>query len=168
MTPFDHPIAETKRPAPNRWRAVLLVGLALLLYLVFVHSSPDLEGWGEDFGAAMRQAAAKDRKILVAFYMPGCAPCAIMDRSVLPAPRVKETLRDFELVRLDATVRTDIAAHYEVYGTPTYAVVDAKGRLLSKREGTLTVDEFVDFLKRAASLPVRSQSARSPVAEAEN
>ncbi len=50
------------------------------------------------------------------------------------------------------------ARRYEVQFTPTFTVVDSKGRLLSKREGTLTVEEFVQFLNRAESL----LSARRP------
>ena len=81
-----------------------------------------------------------------------------MDRTVLSDSDVKRALHDYVRVRLDATVQTDLARQYEVYATPTFTVVDSEGRLLSKREGTLTVEEFVQFLNRAS----RSLSAPRP------
>jgi len=157
MTQFSHHVPSADAAKRTRWGPILLVTGTIAAYLFLTRPAPPLEGWGTDLDVAMRQAGESGRRVLVAFYMPGCAPCAIMDRNVLPASKVKKALLDFELVHLDATTHTEVAQHYEVYGTPTYAVIDANGNLLSKREGTLTVDEFVAFLSRAAHLPVDPQ-----------
>lgn len=158
-------------PARNRtrWGPLILTVAAVLLFLVVRRPAPDLSDWGTDLASAMREASHASRPILVAFYMPGCAPCEIMDRAVLPDAAVKRLLRDYVAVRLDATVHTELAQRYGVYGTPTFAVVDSEGRLLSKREGTLSVKEFVQFLSRAASLPSPAPaSGRPSLAEAGN
>lgn len=157
MTQFSNHVPNTDAAKRTRWGPVLLVIGALVLYVLLTRPAPPLEGWGTNFNAALQQAGVSDRRVLVAFSMPGCAPCAVMNRNVLPASKVKKALVDFELVHLDATVHTELAVQYEVYGTPTYAVIDANGQLLSKREGTLTVDEFVAFLSRAARLPADPQ-----------
>ncbi|MCH9002436.1 MAG: thioredoxin family protein [Planctomycetes bacterium] len=136
----------------TRWGPLILVVAAILLYLAVRSPATDLSDWGGDLDDALREASKSGHPVLVAFYMPGCAPCTIMDRTVLSNSDVKRALHDYIRVRLDATVQTDLARQYEVYATPTFTVVDAQGRLLSKREGTLTVEEFVQFLNRAARL----------------
>ncbi len=136
----------------TRWRPLILIVAAVLLYLAVRRPATDLSDWGGDLDDALREASKGGHPVLVAFYMPGCVPCTVMDRTVLSDSHVKRALRDYVRVRLDATVQTDLARRYEVGATPTYAVVDSKGRLLSQREGTLTVKEFVQFLNRAARL----------------
>lgn len=142
------PRAENRK----RWGPLILIVAAVFLYLAVRRPATDLSDWGGDLDDALREASKGGRPVLVAFYMPGCVPCRIMDRAVLSDSDVKRALHDYVPVRLDATVQTDLARQYEVHATPTYAVVDSKGRLLSKREGTLTVEEFVQFLTRAARL----------------
>ena len=153
----------------TRWGPLILIGAAVSLYLVVWRPAPDLSDWRTDLASAKREASHLSRPILVAFYMPGCAPCEIMDRAVLPDPAVKRLLRRFVPVRLDATVHVEVARQYGVDGAPTFAVIDSDGRLLSKREGTLSVKEFVQFLSRAASLPSPAPvSVRSSLTEAGN
>ncbi|MCH8147628.1 MAG: thioredoxin family protein [Planctomycetes bacterium] len=131
---------------------LLLMLAASFMYLAVSSPSADLSDWGDDLDDALRESSKSGHPVLVAFYMPGCTPCRIMDRTVLSHADVKRTLQDFVPVRLDATVRTDLARRYEVQFTPTFAVVDSHGRLLSKCEGTLTIEEFVQFLKRASGV----------------
>lgn len=131
---------------------LLLILAAVFMYLAVSSPSADLSEWGNDLDDALHAASKSGRPVLVAFYMPGCTPCKIMDRTVLSHADVKQTLQDFVPVRLDATVRTDLARRYEVPFTPTFVVVDSQGRLLSKCEGTLSVEEFVQFLKRASGV----------------
>ena len=131
---------------------LLIIVAAVLLYFAVRQPATDLSDWGGDLDDALREASKGGHPVLVAFYMPGCVPCTVMDRTVLSDSHVKRALRDYVRVRLDATVQTDLARRYEVQFTPTFTVVDSKGRLLSKREGTLTVEEFVQFLNRAERL----------------
>lgn len=158
-------------PARNqtRWVPLVLIMAAAMLFLFLSPAASDLSDWGTDLESAMREASQNSRPILVAFYQPGCAPCKIMDRTVLPDAAVKRLLRDYVPVRLDTTVHAKLALRYGVYGTPTFAVVDSHGRLLSKREGTLSVKEFVQFLSRAANLPSPAPASGHPsLAEAGN
>ncbi len=137
---------------PTSLRPLLLIVAAVLLYFAVRRPATNLSDWGDDLDDALREASKGGHPVLVAFYMPGCVPCTVMDRTVLSDSHVKRALRDYVRVRLDATRQTDLARRYEVQFTPTFTVVDSKGRLLSKREGTLTVEEFVQFLNRAARL----------------
>ncbi len=131
---------------------MFFVGLAGL-YLLGTRPTPVPEGWGTDFTAATRVAAEEHRNILVAFYMPGCVYCDMMDRSVLPAAEVRAAIKGFVPVRVNMEEERELANRVGVMGAPTYAVLDARGNLLTKAEGYQPVDRFVRFLSRASTLP---------------
>ncbi len=72
-----------------------------------------------------------------------------MDRNVLPQKKVSLALQAFVPVRLDATRERELANRYNVYGTPTYAIVQPNGQLVAKCQGYHTAQEFVAFIDRA-------------------
>ncbi|MCH9058936.1 MAG: thioredoxin family protein, partial [Planctomycetes bacterium] len=111
---------------------------------------PGLVGWSEDFPAAMRLAGASHRNVLVVFQLPGCSPCRRMERSVLPDPKVTRALASLVPVHLDLSQTPQLSERYQVWGTPTYLLLDPQGRLLARDSGYRSVDEFVSFLSRAS------------------
>ena len=92
--------------------------------------------------------------MLVAFYMPGCPPCTVMDRTVLNQDPIKAALKDYVPVRVDTNRHPELAAQFGALATPTYAVVNSRGRLLARCEGLQSVEGFLSFLKRAANSPL--------------
>lgn len=131
--------------------------LAILLAIYAARGSGNgpsaaLAGWTGDFDAALLKAKPSESKLLVAFSMKGCPPCVAMDRMVLGTPPVKAALRSFVPVRIDVDEYPEIANRYSVFGTPTYAIVNAKGELLIKCEGYQPVSSFVTFLERGSAL----------------
>ncbi|MCH7926335.1 MAG: thioredoxin family protein, partial [Planctomycetes bacterium] len=83
----------------NRTRGgpLLLIVAAILLYLAVRRPATDLSDWGGDLDDALREASKSGHPVLVAFYMPGCAPCRIMDRTVLPDSEVKRALQGIQI-----------------------------------------------------------------------
>ena len=139
-------------PHPRRrssWGGVVFVAALVVAYLVVTRPTPPPEGWGSDYGAALEQAAGSDRKVICAFYLDGCPPCKVMDRTVLITAEVKEALRGFVPVRVNMAREPELAARFGVIAAPTYVVVGADGRMLAGYVGSATVEQFVEFLKRA-------------------
>ena len=130
---------------------MFVAGLATL-YFITIRPGSIPEGWGTDYQAARAEAArtagskSDGRKVLIAFYMAGCPPCAAMDRLVLSTAAVRSALEAFVPVRVDVDQDRELANHFEVFGTPTFAVVDADGRILAKCEGYQPVAAFIKFL----------------------
>ena len=145
------PSRDSRRPDRFRWGPALLVGAALAVYFVVNRPVPSLEGWSGDFEAALVEAAASNRKVLVAFGMKGCAACRLMERTVLRTREVRSAVAGFVPVQVDLNDRLDLANRYRVFGAPTYVILDAEGRLLAGVEGAQTVGAFVEFLRRSAA-----------------
>lgn len=130
--------------------------MAVLACVIAVYSvtarSPGIPaGWETDYDAALATASAEDRKMVVAFHMRGCPPCAVMDRLVLGSAAVRNALAGFVPVRVDIDQRPDLAARFGVFATPTYAVLDAEGRLISKCEGYQSKKAFAAFVEQATA-----------------
>ncbi len=151
----------------SRWGPALLFGGVAALYFVTTRPSPVSEGWGTDYRAARAEAArtagskSDGRKVLIAFYMDGCPPCAAMDRLVLSTAAVRSALDAFVPVRVDVDKERELANQFEVLGTPTYAVVDADGGILAKCEGYQPVAAFMKFLAGSATLGERDIAAEA-------
>lgn len=146
------PMAATPAPSTGRFRYLLPLLFVGVIYLVTRPSAGPV-GWADDYGAAMSEAVAGNKHVLVAFYMEGCPPCYAMDRTVLPSEAVTSALEQYVPVRLDVDRERELANRFQVIATPTFAVVDAQGRLVARTEGFLPVEEFVRFLGQARMKP---------------
>jgi thioredoxin-related protein len=140
------------------------MAVAIVLVFVLNRPVPVPEGWHTDYAAAVEEASRTDRNLLVAFAMRGCAPCASMDRSVLPSAAVTSALDRFVPVHVDLVSQRSLADRYDVFAAPTYAVIDPQGELLARCEGYKSVDQFVAFLDSASSKlpPMLSAGVQRP------
>jgi thiol:disulfide interchange protein DsbD len=129
---------------------LLFLAALIAAYLWTTRPVPPPEGWSEDYAAALREASATGRNVLVDFYLRGCAPCKVMDRTVMTAEPVKKALSEFVPVRLDLAAEGELADRFHVIGAPTYVALSPEGQMLSQATGTLTVEQFVAFLEEAA------------------
>ncbi len=136
-----------------RWGPIALVGGVLALYLLTSpRAAPLPEGWMVDYDEAVAEAVATDRHMLVAFNMKGCGPCTMMDRLVLPEPRIIAALQALVPLRVNVDRQWKIAERFHVRGTPTYAVIDVKGNVLDQCSGFQPVDRFLGFVRRGSTL----------------
>jgi len=135
---------------------MLLVVFALAAWVVFGGPSGTPEGWGHDFDAAVAEGERAGRPVVAAFHSHGCPPCAAMDRYVLRSPAVKEILRTFEPVQVDAASRPDLLQRFDIAGTPTYVVIAPGGRPVAQVSGYYSAEAFAEFLARAAAMSVNA------------
>jgi len=133
------------------------VAALAIFAVVFELPSAAPAGWGEDFDAALAQAKAQHRYVLVAFHGAGCPPCHVMERTVLGRLAVREALVDFVPVRIDPNDRADLAERYSIFATPTYVVVGADAALIHQIVGPQSVDEFVAFLQTSLGMAANAQ-----------
>jgi thioredoxin-related protein len=150
---MDAPAPPPGRPHSSgaRWRPILLIAIVLSVYFVLTRPQPPLEGWRTDFEAALGEAATSGRLILVAFSLPGCAPCKVMERTVLNRDEVRSALTRFVPVRVDLAERRDLANRFAAFSAPTYVIVSPEGRRLAHREGPQSVEQFVAFLAQVST-----------------
>ncbi len=136
----------------QRWGPSLLIAATLVLYFFISRPAAAPAGWGDDYEAALKDAAASGRRVVIAFYSDGCPPCAAMDRSVLGTPEVREALFGYLPVRLDVNRHLEPARRYRILATPTFVVLNEAGQPLARSEGYQSKEEFVAFLKENAPM----------------
>lgn len=141
-----------------RWGPALVVVGLLGAYFWATQPRTPFLAWGTDYAQALAEAAASDRQVVVAFHMPGCAPCLVMDRTVLRSAKVEQALRRFVTVRIDAMAQPELANGLGVYSTPTFLVVNPDQTVAARCQGIQPEDKFLGFLTRAALTPGRGGS----------
>lgn len=149
---MDHDAPTTESAGSKAITPVALAMLALVagFYAFALRPVPPLVGWGHDYSVAIEEAAASDRNVLLVFQLPGCPPCRRMERSVFPDPKVAQAIASLVPVHLDLSQSPELSERYQVYGAPTYLLLDPQGRLLARDAGYRPVDEFVSFLSRGS------------------
>lgn len=78
---------------------------------------------------ALARAKQRGRAVMLEFSAEWCVECKVMDRTVFSDPAVRERLRDFDLIRADATNYNDdsrsLMRRFGVVGPPTVIFLDA-------------------------------------------
>lgn len=123
--------------------------------------------WGLSYEAALEQARAENKPVLIDFTGINCANCRHMEQNVMTKPEVTRLLSRFVTVQLYtdfvpirtitrharqslAEVNQDLLGKLTSEATnPYYATVSADGTLLEVQNGATGVGNFVRFLNRA-------------------
>ena len=116
--------------------------------------------WHSDFEAALREAGASKRPLLVDVTATWCPPCKVMKRSTWPDARVGRLVRErFVAVRLDADVpaHQPIAAHYGAVYLPTVLVLEPDGRVRDVA-AEYDADAMAAFLTKASAPPATADA----------
>ncbi|MBI4196377.1 MAG: thioredoxin family protein [Deltaproteobacteria bacterium] len=133
------------------WSKRLLALLMILLagyYALTAHRQIGKNGlressssfWMTDPETAFLEAAKQDRPIFVDFFAEWCLPCLEMERRTFNQETFQEFLKtDFVPLKIDCTVETPtckrMVERYQVFGWPTYLILDREGRVLQRFVG---------------------------------
>jgi len=114
------------------------------------HEPPEEEA--VNLEAAMAQAAAEDKPLLLDFSATWCPPCALLAAEVLHAPDAQAALDGFVVVVFDSDRKEswDAKSRYGVRGYPTVVVARPDGEALDRLEGYPGKQETLDWLQEAA------------------
>jgi len=140
----------------------LILPLFLLSSLASA-SNGILTGWTEDYPAALKQAAAEKKDVLI--YFSGsdwCTWCHKLTAEILDTEHFKsEAPKQFVLVQADfprdteqpaelKKQNTELRKKYKVRGFPTLVLADAKGTLyLTNGYREQTPEDYVSWLRQA-------------------
>lgn len=119
-------------------------------------SAPERIEW-TDFGSGLARARSLGRPMLVNFVTDWCGYCIKMDRTTFKHPSVVARLSEIVAARVDTEDPrevhgyrgADLAARFQVGGTPTFALVDGGGRVLARTGGYQTPEQFLRWLDGA-------------------
>lgn len=121
-----------------------LFGCAIVAWLLFIAPKVDAADdiWRNGYDAALSEALATKRPLLIHFYGPHCPPCRRMEHEVLHQPDLVALLRDrYVAVKVDAgspgnPEAARLVARFGVHGLPCDVILDPiSGKVLSQAEG---------------------------------
>ena len=158
--------AETLASGFGKGLGFLALALGLLLGLRSVSTGLDLpllpgagqaqepakalQGWMEqDLEAALAQAKATGKPVLVDTYADWCAQCKELDETTWPDPQVAAWIRDNAVaVRIDTyKIRKDLATRLNILSYPTVILLDGDGKEQRRLLGFQKPAEMLKFLK---------------------
>ncbi len=146
--------------ASERARKALGVALAtvgvfgITNYLLTPKGNIEL-AWHSDEAAAVAEARASNRPLLVDFVASWCLPCKEFEVKVFSRPEVAEVMRGYTLLRVDLSHEDDDPRLGELkrkYGTdtlPAIRVVSPAGAIVARADTYLPPEQFLSLLAGA-------------------
>jgi len=137
-----------------------IVGAAIVAWLFLATQSLQAaeDVWRTSYDAALGEALATKRPLLIHFYGQQCPPCRKMEREVLHQPDVVAILKDrFVAVKIDAGSAGNAEAarlvpRFGVHGLPSDVILDpVSGKVLSQSEGFQDLSRYQTAAVRARS-----------------
>ena len=138
--------------------AVMLVGSSpataqtMKTPMVYKHVYPDAASAHTDLAAALKQAKAEHKRIILDFGGDWCGDCQVLDIYLHQSPNNELVAKHFVVVHVNVghfDQNTDIAKTYNIplnKGVPALAVLDEHGKLLYAQK----TGEFEDMRNMSA------------------
>jgi len=108
-----------------------------------------------DLDAAVAEATASGRPLMLDFYADWCVSCKEMERYTFSAPTVQASLADAVLLKADVTANDAadqaLLERFGIFGPPTIVFFDRQGRERSgyRVVGFMPADEFARHARAA-------------------
>jgi len=143
---------------PMRFYKPLLVSLALLF------TTAALAGGGKpkvstEYDAALAEAGKSGKIVVLHFWMPGCAPCNMMERTTFKDPRLRQKLTEVVFLKIKLTDKKNAAVgmKYGIRTVPADVFLDPSGNETGRLGGYWNADGYMEQIgKHQAKLtPVK-------------
>jgi thiol:disulfide interchange protein DsbD len=106
----------------------------------------------QDEVAAIAQARAQGKPVIIDFWADWCTACKELDKTAWADPRVQALAGNFVTLKMDGTHDSDafqkVFDKYGVVGMPTVLFIDSSGREVPQRIiGAVEADEMLKYLE---------------------
>ncbi len=101
-----------------------------------------------DINQGLDAAHSLNKSVLLIFDQDSCYYCDLLKEDVLSNRDVQDILNEnYIVVFVDINEQYDLAADFQVMGTPTCVILDSDGNNVSRIDGYVSGDEFLDAVK---------------------
>ena len=144
--------------ASTGYRMLILLVCAAVAGIWYFGSrvGPSAVAWVQDYQDALQRAEGSGRLVLLDLSADWCPPCQKMEQDVFSSPEFAAELEKLVVpLRVDLSDSPlspstgDVVRQYGVTALPTFIVIDAAGRVIGRREGTMSTGQFLDFVRGA-------------------
>jgi thioredoxin:protein disulfide reductase len=148
-----HDHAASARVRKGLGIALAVVGLAALVGYTQVVPEGAHIVWGDDYGAALVQAKAQQKPLLVDFGASWCGACKELEQKTFSDPRVVREGGRFVPVRVDLSPgkdtkeKRDLLAGYAQRGLPLVVLHKPSGEVAARVTSFVEADEFLHLLR---------------------
>ena len=141
-------------------RALKTAGIAVAVAGLFLrlagpaHASGGAPAWRTDYEAALADAKAAGKPVMIDFFADWCAACKELDKYTYSDAGVRDELERFVSVKVDGTVENEalwkLYDRYGVQGLPTVVFLDAAGNVLPAPRvlGFVEPPAFLELLRQ--------------------
>jgi thiol:disulfide interchange protein DsbD len=143
---------QLKERISKAFGVVLLTGGALMLVLLASAPARKLNWQKQDLQAALIQAQAEERPVLIDFSATWCGACKELDKLTFSDLEVNREAARFVSVKIDATDDTDPLVEeamkkMEVVGLPAVILLHSDGSLNRRFDAFVPANEFLTALQ---------------------
>jgi thiol:disulfide interchange protein DsbD len=107
--------------------------------------------WLSDLTQAKVKARVENKRLLIDAWAEWCAACRELDEKTFSRTDVRESLRDYILVKLDLTRKNESSEQLQkelaIIGMPTIIFLNATGKEMGRFSGFLDGSEFLGLLR---------------------
>jgi protein disulfide-isomerase len=150
--PTDDPPRPVKPPStplrPVLFIMAVFAGVMGVVAVSTLRTPTQRIRWRDDLPAALAEARAANKPVLLYFTAEWCGPCQYMKRNVFSDASVGQASEAYVPVRIDHDARPDLIVQYQVEGMPWFGVLDHDGRPVRiLNRGVETPGEMIAWLK---------------------
>lgn len=111
--------------------------------------------WVSSLPAALEQAEATGRPVMIDFYADWCPPCNMLDEQTYADARVVNAATNWISVKIDIDANQPVAREYQVSSIPTIVFLSPEGKELSRFSGFVPAQAMLRQMAHARnSIPV--------------
>ena len=101
-----------------------------------------------DLNMGLSEAQSLNKSVLLIFDQNSCYYCDLLKEDTLSDKDVQDMLNEnYVVVFVDVNEQYNLAADFQVMGTPTCVILDSDGNNVSRIDGYVSGDEFLDAVK---------------------
>jgi thiol:disulfide interchange protein DsbD len=131
-------------------KKIFFVALILVILAIGISANFAAESLNNttDLNKALDDAKSQNKNVMLIFDQEGCYYCDLLKKDPLSNSDLISKLNGgYVTVIVDVNQQPQLAAEYQVFGTPVIVFMNPSQKEIGRIEGYVGADEFLDYIK---------------------